>query len=125
MHSSLNPNISAKLRQVLISSERDYSSFGLNQSNFNGDDDLAKLVLICFHQASLYTGMRKSKADEKILSYNDVVLRRFDLDILSGYPAGSTIHCILDNTMPSVAEALGDFIEPLHLPDKMLLILSL
>ncbi|RZB80012.1 hypothetical protein D0Y65_029968, partial [Glycine soja] len=90
-----------------------------------GDDDLAKLVLICFHQASLYTGMRKSKADEKILSYNDVVLRRFDLDILSGYPAGSTIHCILDNTMPSVAEALGDFIEPLHLPDKMLLILSL
>lgn len=49
-----------------------------------GDDDLAKLVLICFHQASLYTGMRKSKADEKILSYNDVVLRRSDLHILSG-----------------------------------------
>ncbi|KAG4988673.1 hypothetical protein JHK84_031233 [Glycine max] len=95
------------------------------ENAYPGDDDLAKLVLICFHQASLYTGMRKSKADEKILSYNDVVLRRFDLDILSGYPAGSTIHCILDNTMPSVAEALGDFIEPLHLPDKMLLILSL
>ncbi|KAL7201891.1 hypothetical protein ACSBR1_033562 [Camellia fascicularis] len=28
--------------------------------------------------------MRKSAADEKILSYNDVVLRRSDLDILSG-----------------------------------------
>ncbi|KAL7201886.1 hypothetical protein ACSBR1_033558 [Camellia fascicularis] len=28
--------------------------------------------------------MRKSAADEKILSYNDVVLRQSDLDILSG-----------------------------------------
>lgn len=110
-----------------------------------GDDDLAKLVLICFHQASLYTGMRKSKADEKILSYNDVVLRRSDLHILSGpyflndriiefyFSYLSSCHPSQDILLvpPSiafwiiqcpVAEALGDFIEPLHLPDKTLVI---
>ncbi|CAJ1979365.1 unnamed protein product [Sphenostylis stenocarpa] len=89
--------------------------------------------------------MKKSEADEKILSYNDVVLRRSDLDILSGpyflndriiefyfsyIPSCYSSHDIL-LIPPSIAfwimqcpvvETLGDFIEPLHLPDKPLVL---
>ncbi|KAL2328665.1 hypothetical protein Fmac_022092 [Flemingia macrophylla] len=89
--------------------------------------------------------MRKSQADDKILSYNDVVLRRSDLDILSGpyylndriieffFSYLSSCHPSRDILLvpPSIAfwilkcpmvEALSDFIEPLHLPDKTLVI---
>jgi sentrin-specific protease 8 len=89
--------------------------------------------------------MRRSGADDKILSYNDVVLRRSDLDILGGpyflndriiefyfsylsscYPAKDILL-----VPPSIAfwimncpavESLEDFLEPLHLPDKKLVI---
>jgi sentrin-specific protease 8 len=87
--------------------------------------------------------MGKSAADEKILSYNDVVLRRSDLDILGGpyYLNDRIIEfylSYLSSGHPSrdillvppsiafwimqcpVAEALGDFLEPLHLSDKAL-----
>ncbi|KAK7262370.1 hypothetical protein RJT34_29939 [Clitoria ternatea] len=89
--------------------------------------------------------MRRSQADEKILSYNDVVLRRSDLDILSGpyylndriiefyFSYLSSCHPSQDILLvpPSiafwmikcpVAEALKDFVEPLHLSDKRLVI---
>lgn len=89
--------------------------------------------------------MRQSQADEKILSYNDVVLRRSDLDILSGpyylndriiefyFSYLSSCHSSQDTLLvpPSiafwimkcpVAETLSDFIEPLHLPDKTLVV---
>lgn len=84
-------------------------------------------------------------ANEKILSYNDVVLRQSDMDILSGpyflndqiiefyfsylsscYPAQEILL-----VPPSIAfwimncpavESLKDFVEPLHLPDKKLVI---
>ncbi|KAI7983771.1 NEDD8-specific protease 1 [Camellia lanceoleosa] len=87
--------------------------------------------------------MRKSAANEKILSYNDVVLRRSDLDILSGpyflndriiefcfsylpscYPSKEILL-----VSPSIAfwiancpdiESLKDFIEPLNLSSKKL-----
>ncbi|XP_057748679.1 NEDD8-specific protease 1 [Arachis stenosperma] len=89
--------------------------------------------------------MKGSPSDEMILSYNDVVLRRYDLTILNGpfylndrvielyfsylpscYPSQDTLL-----VPPSiafwimkcpVAEALKDFIEPLHLSDKELVI---
>lgn len=89
--------------------------------------------------------MEKSGADEKILSFNDVVLRQSDLEILSGpnflndriiefyfsylssfYPAQDILL-----VPPSIAfwimncpvvESLKDFVEPLHLPDKKLVI---
>ncbi|CAL5424266.1 unnamed protein product [Camellia sinensis] len=89
--------------------------------------------------------MRKSAADEKILSYNDVVLRRSDLDILSGpyflndriiefyfsylpscYPSKEILL-----VSPSIAfwianwpdiESLKDFVEPLNLSSKKLVI---
>ncbi|GMP89097.1 hypothetical protein CsSME_00040811 [Camellia sinensis var. sinensis] len=88
---------------------------------------------------------RKSAADEKIISYNDVVLRRSDLDILSGpyflndriiefyfsylpscYPSEEILL-----VSPSIAfwiangpdiESLKDFVEPLNLSSKKLVI---
>lgn len=90
--------------------------------------------------------MGKSAADEKILSYNDVVLRRSDLDILSGpyflndriiefyfsflsscYPSEDILLA-----PPSIAfwisncpdtESLKDFLQPLNLFSKKLVIL--
>nr|XP_043629404.1 NEDD8-specific protease 1 [Erigeron canadensis] len=89
--------------------------------------------------------MPKSSADEKILSYNDVVLRESDLGILSGphylndriiefyfsyfstsYPSE---HILL--VPPSIAfwtmncpdiDSLKDFLQPLNLPSKKLII---
>ncbi|XP_028105828.1 NEDD8-specific protease 1-like isoform X1 [Camellia sinensis] len=89
--------------------------------------------------------MRKSAADEKILSYNDAVLRRSDLDILSGpyflnyriiefyfsylpscYPSEEFVL-----VSPSIAfwiancpdiESFKDFVEPLNLSSKKLVI---
>lgn len=89
--------------------------------------------------------MVKSQADEKILSYNDVVLRRSDLDILTGpyylndriiefyFSYLSLSHPSQDILLvpPSIAfwimkcpviEALKDFLEPLHLSDKALIL---
>ncbi|TYI80337.1 hypothetical protein E1A91_D05G081800v1 [Gossypium mustelinum] len=89
--------------------------------------------------------MGKSAADEKILSYNDVVLRRSDLDILSGpyylndriiefyFSLLSSSHPSEDILLvpPSIAfwitdcpdvDGLKDFLEPLKLPDKNLVI---
>ncbi|ESW04163.1 hypothetical protein PHAVU_011G071700 [Phaseolus vulgaris] len=89
--------------------------------------------------------MKKSLTDEKILSYNDVVLRQSDLDILSGpyylndriidfyFSYVSSCHSSQDILLvpPSIAfwimqcplvDSLGDFIEPLHLPDKALVV---
>ena len=86
--------------------------------------------------------MAKSNPDEKILSYNDVVLRRSDLDILSGlyflndriikfyfsYLSSCSAHILL--VPPSItfwimncpAESLKDFLDPLDLPNKELVI---
>ncbi|KAL2508552.1 NEDD8-specific protease 1 [Forsythia ovata] len=89
--------------------------------------------------------MAKAIADEKILSYNDVVLRRSDLDILSGpyflndriiefyfsylpscYPSEDILL-----VPPSIAfwikecpdiGSLKDFVEPLHLSHRNLII---
>ncbi|OMO77229.1 Peptidase C48, SUMO/Sentrin/Ubl1 [Corchorus olitorius] len=89
--------------------------------------------------------MGKSAADEKILSYNDVVLRRSDLEILSGpyylndriiefyFSFLSSTHASQDILLvpPSIAfwmtncpdvGGLKDFVEPLKLPDKKLVI---
>lgn len=89
--------------------------------------------------------MSRSHADEKILCYNDVVLRRSDLDILSGpYFLNDRIieFCFsyLSSCYPSqdillvppsiafwimkcpVIEALKDFLEPLQLTNKTLVI---
>ncbi|XP_022756076.1 NEDD8-specific protease 1-like [Durio zibethinus] len=91
--------------------------------------------------------MGKSAADEKILSYNDVVLRRSDLEILSGryylndrivefyFSLLSSSHPSHDillvppsisfwiTNCPDVGD-LKDFLEPLKLPDKKLVIFS-
>ncbi|KAI7984158.1 NEDD8-specific protease 1 [Camellia lanceoleosa] len=92
--------------------------------------------------------MRKSAANEKILSYNDVVLRRSDLDILSGpyflndhiiefcfsylpscYPSKEILL-----VSPSIAfwiancpdiESLKDFVEPLNLSKFHSVLLSM
>ena len=89
--------------------------------------------------------MGKSAADEKILSYNDVVLRRSDLEILCGpyylndriiefyFSLLSSSHPSQDILLvpPSIAFwitncpdvcDLKDFLEPLKLPDKKLVI---
>ncbi|EOY33124.1 hypothetical protein QUC31_019105 [Theobroma cacao] len=89
--------------------------------------------------------MGKSAADEKILSYNDVVLRQSDLEILSGpyylndriiefyFSLLSSSHPSQDILLlsPSIAfwiancpdvGGLKDFLEPLKLPDKKLVI---
>ncbi|XP_004505947.1 NEDD8-specific protease 1 [Cicer arietinum] len=89
--------------------------------------------------------MGKSEADEKILSYNDVVLRRSDLDILGGpyYLNDRIIEfylSYLSSCHPSqdillvppsiafwiiqcpVAESFKDFLEPLQLSDKTLIL---
>ena len=89
--------------------------------------------------------MEKSAADEKILSYNDVVLRRSDLEILSGpyylndriiefyFSLLSSSHPSQDILLvpPSIAFwitncpdvcGLKDFLEPLKFPDKKLVI---
>ncbi|XP_022730639.1 NEDD8-specific protease 1-like [Durio zibethinus] len=89
--------------------------------------------------------MGKSAADEKILSYNDVVLRRSDLEILSGpYYLNDRIiefyFSLLSSSYPSQdillippsiafwitncpdVGGLKDFLEPLKLPDKKLVI---
>ncbi|KAL0369713.1 UNVERIFIED_CONTAM: NEDD8-specific protease 1 [Sesamum angustifolium] len=87
--------------------------------------------------------MAKARADEKILSYDDVVLRRSDLDILSGpYFLNDRIiefyfsyltSCYPSEDIllipPSIAfwikecpdiSSLKDFVEPLHLPRRKL-----
>lgn len=86
--------------------------------------------------------MEKANPDEKILSYNDVVLRRSDLDILSGpyflndriiefyfsYLSSCSEEILL--MPPSItfwimncpAESLKEFLDPLHLPQKKLVI---
>lgn len=87
--------------------------------------------------------MRRS--DDKILSYNDVVLRHSDLDILSGpyflndriiefyFSYLTTCHPTKDILLvpPSISfwimncphtESLKDFVEPLHFHDKSLVI---
>ncbi|EXC33239.1 NEDD8-specific protease 1 [Morus notabilis] len=89
--------------------------------------------------------MGGSNPDEKVLSYNDVVLRRSDLDILSGpYFLNDRIiefyFSYLSSCYPSedvllvppsisfwimscpVIESLKDFVEPLHLPDRKLVL---
>lgn len=89
--------------------------------------------------------MGGSNPDGKILSYNDVVLRRSDLDILGGpYFLNDRIiefyFSYLSSCYPSkdvllvppsiafwimncpVIESLKDFVEPLHLPDKKLVL---
>ncbi|XVE59758.1 hypothetical protein DITRI_Ditri05aG0073000 [Diplodiscus trichospermus] len=89
--------------------------------------------------------MGRSAADEKILSYNDVVLRKSDLEILSGpYYLNDRIiefyfsflpssHPSQDIVLipPSIAfwitncpdiAGLKEFLEPLKLPDKELVI---
>lgn len=89
--------------------------------------------------------MGKSEADDKILSYNDVVLRRSDLGILSGpyflndriiefhlsYLSSSHPSQDILLVPPSIAfwiiqcpvvEALKDFLDPLHLCDKKLVL---
>ncbi|KAL0390151.1 UNVERIFIED_CONTAM: NEDD8-specific protease 1 [Sesamum calycinum] len=89
--------------------------------------------------------MAKARADEKILSYDDVVLRRSDLDILSGpYFLNDRIiefyfsyltSCYPSEDIllipPSIAfwikecpdiSSLKDFVEPLHLPRRKLII---
>ncbi|KAJ8768715.1 hypothetical protein K2173_023619 [Erythroxylum novogranatense] len=89
--------------------------------------------------------MRRSTDDEKILGYNDVVLRKSDLGILSGphylndriiefyFSYLATSHPIKDVLLvaPSVAfwiancpdaDTLKDFVEPLELPKKRLVI---
>lgn len=89
--------------------------------------------------------MGKPAADEKILSHNDVVLRRSDLDILSGpyylndriiefyfsYLSSSHVSQDILLVPPSIAfwilncpdvTYLKDFVEPLKLPEKKLII---
>lgn len=91
--------------------------------------------------------MAKSTADEKILSYNDVVLRRSDIDILSGphflndriiefyfsYLTLTSCYPYEDILLvpPSIAfwikecpdvASLKDFVEPLHLSRRKLII---
>eukprot|EP00268_Persea_americana_P014125 TRINITY_DN16263_c0_g1_i1.p1 TRINITY_DN16263_c0_g1~~TRINITY_DN16263_c0_g1_i1.p1 ORF type:complete len:254 (+),score=45.22 TRINITY_DN16263_c0_g1_i1:438-1199(+) len=92
--------------------------------------------------------MRRSKEDEMILSYKDVVLRQLDLDILNGH------FCLNDRiiefyfsylsstyTSPDIllvppaisfyisncsdSESLNSFIEPLKLPDKKIVIFTI
>lgn len=92
--------------------------------------------------------MAKSKADEKILGYNDVVLRRSDLDILNGpnylndriiefyfsYLSSSFPSDDILLVPPSIAfwikecpdpASLKDFMEPLHLPRRKLILLPI
>ncbi|GAB4859247.1 hypothetical protein Ancab_010707 [Ancistrocladus abbreviatus] len=89
--------------------------------------------------------MRPSEANEMILSYHDVVLRRSDLDILSGpcflndriiefyFSYLSSCYCSDDLLLvpPSIAfwvgscpgkESLKDFVEPLNLGAKKVVI---
>ncbi|XP_052187638.1 NEDD8-specific protease 1 [Diospyros lotus] len=89
--------------------------------------------------------MGKSPGDEKILTYNDVVLRRSDLDILSGpyflndriiefyfsylsscYPSEDILLvppsiAFWITNCPDIA-SLGDFVDPFNLPGKELVI---
>ncbi|KAK4338841.1 hypothetical protein RND71_040303 [Anisodus tanguticus] len=92
--------------------------------------------------------MAKSKADEKILSYNDVVLRQSDLDILNGpnclndriiefYFSYVSSLFPSDNILlvpPSIAfwikecpdpASVKDFMEPLHLSRRKLILLPI
>ncbi|KAI7982986.1 NEDD8-specific protease 1 [Camellia lanceoleosa] len=125
-----------------------HSNFGASKK-LNGHE---VKILNCFGVCSRFRNcihidtykMRKSAADEKILSYNDVVLRRSDLDILSGpyflndriiefcfsylpscYPSKEILL-----VSPSIAfwiancpdiESLKDFVEPLNLSSKKLI----
>ncbi|KAG6383259.1 hypothetical protein SASPL_156996 [Salvia splendens] len=89
--------------------------------------------------------MEQGKANDKILSYNDVVLRRSDLDILSGpyflndriiefyFSYLTSCYTSEDILMvpPSIAfwikecpdsASLKDFVEPLHLSTRKLII---
>ncbi|KAI5666138.1 hypothetical protein M9H77_15991 [Catharanthus roseus] len=89
--------------------------------------------------------MAKAIGDEKILSYNDLVLRRSDLDILSGpyflndrliefyFSYLSSCHSSEDILLvpPSIAfwikecpdtASLKDFLEPLHLSNRKLIL---
>ncbi|KAF3644121.1 NEDD8-specific protease 1 [Capsicum annuum] len=92
--------------------------------------------------------MGKSKADEKILSYNDVVLRRSDLDILNGpnylndriiefyFSYLSSLFPSEDIVLvpPSIAfwikecpdpASLKDFMEPFHFSRRKLILLPI
>ncbi|KAJ1396663.1 Ulp1 protease family, C-terminal catalytic domain [Sesbania bispinosa] len=118
-----------------------FESFQRHQQWLKSNKDGSEFVFI---RLTLYK-MGKSRADEKILSYNDVVLRRSDLDILSGpyylndriiefyFSYLSSCHPSQDILLvpPSIAfwiiqcpvtEALRDFLEPLHLSDKTLVL---
>ncbi|XP_068338488.1 NEDD8-specific protease 1-like [Pyrus communis] len=86
--------------------------------------------------------MGKPNPDEKILSYNDVVLRRSDLDVLSGpyflndrliefyfsYLSSCSEEILLIPPsiafwmMNAVGQGLHEFLVPLNLPDKKLVI---
>ncbi|PIA38666.1 hypothetical protein AQUCO_02700117v1 [Aquilegia coerulea] len=89
--------------------------------------------------------MNSSMSNEKILSYNDVVLRRSDLDILSGphflndriieFYFSYLASCYASEDIllvpPSISfwisncpdiESLKDFVEPLKFPDKKMVI---
>lgn len=102
-------------------------------------------LTIYFQVLNVLLNMEKKKPDDKILSYNDVVLRRSDLDILSGpyflndriiefyfsyltscYPSEDILlvppsisFWIKESSYP---ETLKDFIEPLHLSRRKLII---
>lgn len=115
-------------------------SFILFHSSFNtSENDLASCVQLIDYK------MGKTSVDEKILSYNDVVLRQSDLDILSGphylndriiefyfsyLPSEYPSHDVL-LVPPSISfwmtncldsESLKDFVAPLNLPEKKLVI---
>lgn len=115
---------------------RSDSSSGAPSFNF--------LVTCALSGATKFADMSKSKADEKILSYNDVVLRRSDLDILSGpcflndriiefYFSYLTSYRSSENILlvpPSIAfwikecpdtATLGEFLEPLYLSQRKLI----
>ncbi|CAL5426577.1 unnamed protein product [Camellia sinensis] len=115
---------------------------GRKQESLNGMPGFLAHVIGRGIHVDIYK-MRKSAADEKILSYNDVVLRRSDLDILSCpyflndriiefyfsylpscYPSKEILL-----VSPSIAfwianwpdiESLKDFVEPLNLSSKKL-----
>lgn len=113
--------------------------------NVNTCGDLTWFEVYLIRKTCKYYSMGRSAADEQILSYNDVVLRQSDLDILSGsyflndriiefylsylssgYPSQDILL-----VPPSIAfwitncpntESLKDFLEPLKLPDKKLVL---
>lgn len=115
-------------------------SFSIFYSTLHIHTEIIQLQLL-----SNIQNMEKGGADDKVLSYNDVVLRRSDLDILSGphflndriiefyfsyltscYPSEDILL-----VPPSIAfwikecpdsASLQEFLEPLHLPQRKLII---